>query len=33
MTVQSRAGAGTTFMVTLPLHSEMPASTAVGGLS
>ncbi|MGQ0749872.1 MAG: sensor histidine kinase [Betaproteobacteria bacterium] len=33
MAVQSRTGAGTTFTVTLPLHSEMPASTAAGGLS
>ena len=33
MTVLSRAGAGTMFTVTLPLRSEIPASTAVGGLS
>jgi signal transduction histidine kinase len=33
MTVQSGAGAGTAFTVTLPLCSEITASTAVGGLS
>lgn len=33
MAVWSRTGSGTTFTVTLPVRSEMPASTAAGGLS
>jgi signal transduction histidine kinase len=33
MAVQSRTGAGTTFTITLPTRSEMPATTAAGGFS
>ena len=33
MAIRSRTGSGTAITVTLPLRSEMPASTAAGGLA